>query len=109
MLFLFQRPHDHLQRAVRAAVAAHRAATLRQLLTDHGDKAFAQALGDLSGRVIADALSMLPEPGRSRVLQYLPREARARYQDVGGLQGGTAASPLLRMSALSLLAWRHSA
>lgn len=109
MLFLFPRPDDQLQRAVRAAVAAHRATALRELLAHHGEKAFAHALGDLSGRVIADALSMLPEPERSRVLQHLPREARARYQDVGGLQGGSTASPLLRMSALSLLAWRYQA
>lgn len=109
MLFLFQRPNDQLQRAVRAAIAAHHATALRELLTRHGEKAFARALSDLSGRVIADALSTLPEPQRSRVLQHLPRKARARYHDVGGLQGGSAVSLLLRMSALGLLAWRYPA
>ncbi|MCL7714983.1 hypothetical protein [Stenotrophomonas mori] len=76
--------HDVLQRALRAAVAAHRPAALRALLHARGERAFARALGDLSGRVVADALSMLPAAARGGVLRHLPRAARKRLHEIEG-------------------------
>lgn len=107
MLFLSSRPRDTLQRALRAAVAAHRATFVRELLASHGEKALARALNDLSGRVIADTLSMLPEPERTQVLRHLRRAAYARYREAGGPTGGGLPSLDTRLSALSLLVWKR--
>ncbi|MDA8450534.1 hypothetical protein M5C97_17220 [Acidovorax sp. NCPPB 3859] len=81
MLFFLTRSDDAFQRALRAAVASHRPAVLRSLLTSRGERAFAEALGDLSGRVIADALSMLTASERARVSSRLSRAARHRLLD----------------------------
>jgi len=98
MLFRIPRSDDVFVRAVRAAVANHRPASLRSLLASHGDRAFARALGDLSGRVIADALSMLPVPERANVLSHLPRAARTR---LGEVEGDRARNPHSMRPALS--------
>jgi hypothetical protein len=76
MLFRFTRTDNPFQRALRAAVAAHRPAALRTLLTSHDERVFAKALSDLSGRVIADALSMLNASDRASVSSHLSRAAR---------------------------------
>lgn len=107
MLFLSNRPRDTLQRALRAAVAAHRATFVRELLARHGERALARALNDLSGRVMADTLSMLPEPERTQVLRHLCRTAQARYREACGPASDGRASPFTRLSALSLLVWRR--
>lgn len=88
MLFRPRRRFDDaFLRAVRAAIASHRPATLHDLLAAHGASVFARALSDLSGRVIADALSMLAAPQRAAVLGRLSRPARARLHDAtGGLR-----------------------
>lgn len=85
MLFRSSRRFDDaFLRAVRAAIASHRPATLQDLLVAHGARVFAKALSDLSGRVIADALSMLAAPQRAAVLSRLSRTARARLHDTTG-------------------------
>jgi len=60
------------QRALRAAIAAHRPAELRALLVRYGEPVFAKALARFSRRVIDDALSMLPASDRTRILNRLP-------------------------------------
>ncbi len=104
---LFRRTHhsDAFQRALRAAVAAHRPVTLRALLASHGDRAFANALADLSGRVIADALSMLAAPDRASVRNRLPRAARQRLCDVESqrVRASAYARPAAPSSPLFLL------
>ena len=102
---LFRRTHhsDAFQRALRAAVAVHRPATLRALLASHGERAFASALADLSGRVIADALSMLAAPDRASVLNQLPRAARQRLRDVEGAHAWACTRPAAPWSPLFLL------
>lgn len=105
MLFRHTRHSDVFQRALRAAVAAHRPVTLRALLASHGEKAFANALADLSGRVIADALSMLAAPDRTSIRDRLPRAARQRLRDVESPQVHTSAyaRPAAPSSPLFLL------
>lgn len=90
MLFCTPRPTDAFQRALRAAVTAHRPAALCALRASHGDKMFALALSDLSGRVIADALSMLPVSSREGVRRHLTRTARLRLHRSDGAGTGTA-------------------
>lgn len=104
---LFRRAHhsDTFQRALRAAVAAHRPVTLRALLASHGERAFANALADLSGRVIADALSMLAAPDRAGIQNRLPRAARQRLRDIEGqhARASAYARPAAPSSRLFLL------
>lgn len=64
--------HPSLTAAVRAAIAAHRAPALRQLLAEHGSSAFAAAVATCSPRVAADILSLLAAPQRTQVLRQLP-------------------------------------
>ena len=114
MLFRFAparaRSRDTLQRALQAAVAAHRAVLVRELFASHGASAFAAALSTHSGRVMADALSMLPAPERAGVLKYLDKAARARLlQDGGGpsAHARLADHGLDRAPAHRLLVWRQ--
>ena len=102
MLFFTAHGDDRFQRDLRVAIAAQRPAVLRQLLTTHGSRAFAQALADLSGVVIADALAMLPTASSHTVVDALPRAARTRMQEaqgrwsgLGATQSPRAFSPLL--------------
>lgn len=81
MLFHHTRYHYAFQRALKAAIAAHRAAALRALLASHDDSQFARALAELSGRAMADALSMLSESERLGVFYHLPRSARKRLSE----------------------------
>lgn len=67
MLFRPIRSRDSLQRALHAAIAAHRPLVLRHLLATHGVAAFAAALSPNSARAIADALSLLPAEHRETV------------------------------------------
>jgi hypothetical protein len=76
MLFRFRRDKDALQRALRAAVAAHRCDVLRDLLARQDEIRFAGALSGLSARVIADAISMLSADERIRVARRLPAALR---------------------------------
>jgi hypothetical protein len=89
------RPHDALQRALRAAVATHRPETLRALVAAHGERACAQALCELSGRAIADALSLLTASQRSAVLCRLPRPARLRLRGTEDPPGHAPHGPSL--------------
>jgi len=107
-MFTFRliRASDSLRRTLRAAVAAHRPALLRELHASHGEAAFAAALADCSGRVIADALSMLPSTERGAVLLRLSKDALARYQRAGGpVVGGPVPAFLPRLSQQGLLVW----
>lgn len=72
-----------LQRALRAAVATHRADILCRLLAAHGVRAFAKAVSGFPARVLADALSLLPGEDRIRVLVRLSRPARRRLRQPG--------------------------
>ncbi|WP_058196785.1 hypothetical protein [Xanthomonas translucens] len=80
MLLYTSRFQRALHRALRAAVAMHRADILCQLLAAHGVRAFAKALSRFPGRVLADALSLLPSEDRMRVLLRLSRPARRRLR-----------------------------
>ena len=71
MLFRPIRSPDALQRALHAAIAAHRPLVLRHLLATHGEAAFAAALSSNSARAIADALSLLPAEHREAVARRL--------------------------------------
>jgi hypothetical protein len=66
MLLYTSRFQRALHRALRAAVAMHRADILCQLLAAHGVRACAKALSRFPGRVLADALSLLPGDERIR-------------------------------------------
>ncbi|WP_369978163.1 hypothetical protein [Xanthomonas bundabergensis] len=83
MLFYTSRFQRALHRALRAAVAMHRADILCQLLAAHGVRACAKALSNFPGRVLADALSLLPGDDRIRVLVRLSRPARRRLRQPG--------------------------
>ncbi|KLD79249.1 hypothetical protein FZ025_07645 [Xanthomonas hyacinthi] len=83
MLLYTSRFQRALQRALRAAVTAHRADILCHLLAAHGVRACAKALSHFPGRVLADALSLLPGEDRIRVLLRLSRSARRRLQRPG--------------------------
>lgn len=78
MLLYTSRFQRALQRALRAAVAMHRADILCRLLAAHGVRAFAKAVSAFPARVLADALSLLPGEDRIRVLVRLSRAARRR-------------------------------
>jgi hypothetical protein len=91
MLFVFFRSRDTLRRALRDAVATHRAALLRELCAQHGERAFAAALSGASGRVIADVLSMLGAAERARVHTRLSRRARRLLAAAGGVSCDPAA------------------
>jgi hypothetical protein len=110
MLF-FTRTHDALQRALRAAIAAHRPLVLRELLASHGETAFAAALSPCTGRVIADALSMLPRQESDGVLRQLSGDAQARQRST--CDSARAHRPqeaaLTRPSLQGILVWsRHA-
>ena len=79
MLFCFHRHRDTLQRALRAAVAAHRSDIVRDLLGRQGEALFAGGLAGLSARAVADTLSMLPIDQREGVVSCLSRHVRAPY------------------------------
>jgi len=70
-LLRFVRPASACQRALRAAIAAHRPAALRALLAQYGDQVFVRALRHFSNRVIDDALSMLSASDRARIRMRL--------------------------------------
>lgn len=72
----FQRPSQHLQASLRAALASHRPAALKILFDHYGARSFALALSGLSQRAMADALSMLPATDRAHTHKYLPKSAR---------------------------------
>jgi len=72
MLFHYRRVDDAFLRAVRAAIAAHRPLTLRDLLATHGERAFARALATLSARARDDALSMLTPDQRTHLRTVRP-------------------------------------
>ncbi|CBA17637.1 hypothetical protein [Xanthomonas albilineans] len=99
-LFFFRRfrLQRRLQRALRAAVAMHRAEALRYLLAAHGARAFAKAVSAQSPRVLADALSLLPVDDRIRVRARLSHAAQRRLH-----AAGMPASTLNRSHAV--LAW----
>lgn len=83
MLLYTSRFQRALHRALRAAVAMHRADILCQLLAAHGVRACARALSGFPPRVLADALSLLPGEDRLRVLLRLSRPARRRLRQPG--------------------------
>jgi hypothetical protein len=83
MLLYTSRFQRTLQRALRAAVAMHRADILCQLLAAHGERACANALSRFPGRVLADALSLLPGEERIRVRVRLSWPARRRLRHPG--------------------------
>ncbi|GAC1536460.1 MAG: hypothetical protein NVS2B4_16790 [Ramlibacter sp.] len=107
MIFNFIRRRNALLRALRATVAAHRPAILRELAASHGEAAFAVALSRCSARVIADALSMLEAAQRAKVCTRLSRKARARYECVAGFHAAAnhAYSDLPRRPLHGLLVW----
>ncbi|WP_031340011.1 hypothetical protein [Xanthomonas maliensis] len=84
LFFLSFRMQRCLQRALRAAVAMHRAEALRHLLATHGARAFAKALSAQSPRVMADALSLLPATDRIRVRVRMPHAAQRRLHAADG-------------------------
>lgn len=96
MMFRLPRRRATLNRALMSAVTSHRPLILRELLTGHGDAAFAAALAPNSGRVIADALSQLPAAERARVLRRLSRLARERLERAGGPPRPNAARALVQ-------------
>lgn len=75
--------HPHLHIALRAAISARRIATLRQLFSEHGVLAFAQAIAAYSPRVAADALSLLSASERTSVLRHLPLTTREKLRPMG--------------------------
>ena len=80
MLFRSTRSSDTLQRALHAAIAAHRLLVLRHLLATHGEAAFAAALSSSSVRVIADALSLRPAGNREAVSRRVHQSVRVGNQ-----------------------------
>lgn len=98
MLFPLTRPKDTLQRALHAAIAAHRPLVLRHLFVTHGEAAFRAALASSSARVVADALSMLAADDRDASARRPPRDGRLGT----AVARGVAASALDR--GLRLLA-----
>ncbi|QNH15007.1 hypothetical protein HEP74_00120 [Xanthomonas sp. SS] len=104
MLLYTSRFQRALHRALRAAVAMHRADILCQLLAAHGVRAFGKALSGFPARVLADALSLLPGEDRIRVLVRLSRSARRRLRQPGPAM---AAVPGWRQRALGW--WSDSA
>ena len=68
----FHRDRATLERAVRAAIAAHRPEVLRTLLGRSGSALFARTLGGLNARVRDDALSLLSLESRAAVERHLP-------------------------------------
>lgn len=101
MLLYFDRSRGALQRALRAAIAAHRPSALRTAVAAQGHRACAKALAGLSSQVIADALSMLAAPDRAGVLTHLPRATRKRLSRVDSV--GDGASSIARMTASPLV------
>lgn len=90
MLTRTPRYFDTLRPALQAAVAAHRPWALRNLRAAHGSPVFAKALAGLSGRAIADVLSMLHASDRASVLLHLPRDAKLRLGQAGGVDAAAA-------------------
>lgn len=111
MLFRLIRTRDTLQRAIKAALAAHRPAILRELLANHGETAFAVGLSESSGRVVADALSMLPQPEFAGLFRHLSKDGQARH--ASGFESARAHLPrdaaVSRPSLHGMLVWtRHA-
>lgn len=71
----FHRDRDTLERAIRAAVAAHRPEVLQSLLARAGSALFAKSIAALSARVRDDALSMLSLEARAAVARHLASPA----------------------------------
>jgi hypothetical protein len=107
MLFCFHSDRDTLQRALRAAVTAHRPDVLHDLLARQGEARFADGLTGLTARVLADALSMLPADRRADVVRHLPRSAQAGSPQAGKrpAKNRTARARTPRQPLQGLLVW----